>query len=325
MYYNRTLSKGFADLFMDGGPLRWLIDYVRSNSDLDFQLRRNEQEEWASIYRRRTQILGIKPSSETGHLTLFADDAHKEVCSDLYGNKAVTSVTHVYQSCLDKIRDFRKEKGPKDFFYENKKEGYYQHMLARDYGILSNADSIFVIVDREAVPGYDSNEEKQSILGSLKERYNKLKGKVGQNCWAPGDELDLLALDKTGNILLIECKHHDKNNSQQIYQLPLQVGFYHELLSSRELEGKLQEGVLKLLSQKQELGLISRDWKVPALSGKIIPMINVSEPNYKSRAYDRLSEILNSCRKEKGQDFLKELRAYGYTEEGGLTPLTLPT
>lgn len=42
LYYARLLRGDFAELFMEGGPLRWLVDYVKEHPDLDFQVRRNK-------------------------------------------------------------------------------------------------------------------------------------------------------------------------------------------------------------------------------------------------------------------------------------------
>ena len=51
-------------------------------------------------------------------------------------------------------------------------------MLARDYGILSNADSIFVIVDREAVPATTVMRKNKAYLAlSRKDTTNSRKGR----------------------------------------------------------------------------------------------------------------------------------------------------
>ena len=31
MYYARLLRGDFAELFMEGGPLRWLVDYIKEH------------------------------------------------------------------------------------------------------------------------------------------------------------------------------------------------------------------------------------------------------------------------------------------------------
>lgn len=324
MYYNRTLTDDFAQLLMAGGQLRWWYDFVKSRVDLDFLIGKNNKAEFISIYRGLTRIMTIKPTRNAGIVNIDAAPSYKEIAQEFFGVKSVSSIT---KEPIELIINHLMANGIKDRYYGNKKEGYYQNELSRKYGICSSDDSDFVIIDKEAVIGYENESEKKQLFSSLQDGYKELQRKISNldsdkygkdlDKRAIGNELDFLALNKNGDVLLIEYKHG--SNTSGIYLSPLQIGLYYDNFSLLPKK-VLQDGITRMFEQKQRIGLINEKWKKPELSGRIIPVLIISNPNIKSSACTKFYEILEFCKKSKGSDFLRNLKTYSYTTDGGLVP-----
>ena len=237
MYYDRTLEK-LAYLIKKHGPLRWLFDYVMNNEELDFLIGKNNQKEWISVYRGLSRILTILPCKEQGKVKIDAANAYKRLSSnikiDVYGAKEISDL-----ACNQLCALVESIKNDKKFvrYYQNQKEGYYQNILSRKYGICGTPENEFVIIDKEAVIGYENEEEKKKKYAPFHARYKKLLSTVSvknpkrfsSNLGKKsiGNEVDFLALDKEGNLLIIEYKHG--TNTSGIYLSPLQIGMYYDL------------------------------------------------------------------------------------------------
>lgn len=212
-----------------------------------------------------------------------------------------------------------------DRYYNNKKEGFYQNELSRKFGICGLQSDDFVIIDKEAVIGYTNITEKNKVYGRIRKGYEELQKSISKNDAkrygkeidkkSIGNELDFLAFDKEGNILLIEYKHG--TNTSGIYLSPLQIGMYYDLFTEFPKE-KLEMAVNEMLEQKKRIGLINPNWKTPKIK-KIIPVLIISDYNDKSSAKQKYCEILKFVRGLKGDDFLKNIRTYNYTSQDGLT------
>ncbi len=323
MYYNRTISKNFSELIEDGGKLRWLFDYVNERDELDFLIGKNNNSEWISIYRGLSRILTIKQSRKQSEIKIDAADSYKKLTADIYG---VKSLSHNFKSDLDKLLSIVGKDKKFDRYYNNRKEGFYQNELSRKFGICGSQSDDFVIIDKEAVVGYADTAEKNKIYGVIRKGYKELQTTISNKDAkrygkdlaekSIGNELDFIALDKEGNILLIEYKHG--NNTSGIYLSPLQIGMYYDLFTALPIE-KLQQAVYEMLEQKKKIGLINPNWKNPKIKN-VIPVLIISDYNYKSTAKVKYQEILEFVKLSKGNGFLKEIRTYNYTSQNGLTP-----
>ncbi|MDF1518793.1 MAG: hypothetical protein P1P79_12685, partial [Lutibacter sp.] len=235
MYYNRTISKGLASLLETGGELRWLFEFVKNHKELDFLIGKNSSKEWISVYRGLTRILTILPINST-FVFIDADEKYKAISPNLYGQK---SVNENFQNDIENLIAQIEQNSQFDRYYKNKKEGYYQNELSKKFGICGNPDTDFVIIDKEAVIGYSNQAEKVNLLGNIQQKYKQLQKEIsllnperyGKDLGkkAIGNELDFLALDKAGNILLIEYKHG--TNTSGIYLSPLQIGMYNDIFT----------------------------------------------------------------------------------------------
>lgn len=322
MYYNRAISKEFASLLEKKGELRWLFDFVKNHSELDFLIGKNNSKEWISIYRGLTRIVSISPSKETT-IQISGAGKYKKIVPNLYGRK---QTNENFQNDIELLIDQIEQERSFDRYFNNKKEGYYQNELSRKFGIYGSPDSAFVIIDKETVIGYEDAAEKNSIFGSIQLKYKRLQklvseedperfGKDLENKTI-GNELDFLALDKAGNILLIEYKHG--NNTSGIYLSPLQIGLYFDIFTKYP-KPDLESAVLEMLEQKKKIGLINPAWKVPDTIKEIIPVLIISEYDEKSSAKAKFAEILKFTRYHLGSDFLRNLRTFNFTMKNGLS------
>ena len=325
MNYNRKISNSFSSLIEKGGEMRWLYDFVEGNNELDFLIGKNKSKEWISVYRGLSRVLTITKTKKTDIIKLDGAKAYKNILPKLYGKKS-TSI--MFKKELEHLVNVVSKDEKFDRYYKNKKEGYYQNILSRKYGICGNKNDNFVIVDKEAVVGYLNQKEKDIEFHKFQPKYKQLQTDItlknnkryGKNNdkKSVGNELDFLALDKNGNILLIEFKHG--TNTSGIYLSPIQIGMYYDIFTSIPRKD-LEKAVFEMLIQKQKIGLICPNWTTPDSIKEIIPVLIISEYNYKSSAKQKFDEILDFSRTKLGLDFLNNLQTFNFTETNELMNL----
>ena len=323
MYYNRTLSSEFSKLIEPGGKLRWLFKFVKNHNELDFLLGKNGSKQWISIYRGLTRILEINPTKDPKIIHIVADKKYKEMESELYGKK---NINDNFETNIKRLVKHIENDSHFDRYYKNKKEGYYQNILSNKHGICGNPDTDFVIIDKEAVIGYKDEQENNRLLGPIQNKYKQMQKYISANNpkrygkslkkKAIGNELDFLALDKEGNILLIEYKHGTYTSG--IYLSPLQIGLYYDIFTNFPRED-LEHAIYDMLAQKKKIGLINPGWKTPTKLKEIIPVLIISEYSYRSSSKIKFDEILQLAKEINGKDFLRNLRTYNFTEKNGLS------
>jgi len=322
MYYNRTISQTFSNLLEPKGQLRWLFDFVKDKDELDFLIGKNNLKEWISIYRGLSRVLSIIKTGDQNKIKLDGAEAYKKILPCLYGIK---STTENFSTELNNLVEIVSGDSQFDRYYNNRKEGFYQNMLSRRCGICSDINNEFVIIDKEVVIGYLNQKEKDKLLGPIQLRYKRLQKKVsslnskrfGKNLGNKpiGNELDFLALDKKGNVLLIEYKHG--KNTSGIYLSPLQIGMYYDIFNKLPKKD-LENAIFKMLDQKQNIGLINKDWVRPSVLKGIIPVLIISEYNYKSSAKIKFNEVIHFIRNEH-EEFLSNLQTCNFTMKKGLS------
>jgi hypothetical protein len=284
MYYDRKLSESFATLLEKNGKLRWLFEYVKRNNELDFLIGRNNSKEWISVYRGLSRIVTINPYKYSDDIKLSAAQAYEHIDKtknlELYGkhkpNKIFSKQLNVIINEIKKDEKFNR-------YFNNKKEGYFQNILSRQYGICGKADDPFVIVDKECVIGYKDIDEKDKEYKKFSQEYKSLQKRISNNNPKRfgrdlqkkpiGNEVDFLAVDSNGAILLIEYKHG--TNTSGIYLSPLQIGMYYDLFSEcrNRDRTKFDSTIISMLKQKQKIGLVNTGWKIPGRLEKILPVL----------------------------------------------------
>jgi hypothetical protein len=322
MYYNRKLTDSFSALIEPGGALRWLFDFVKNRPDLDFQIGKNKTPEWISVYRGTTRIIKIQKTNDPGRIVVEGALKYKTIYPILYGPK---SISINFQKELEEFLYLINADRTLARYYNNEKEGFYQTALSRKYGLCGCPTDDFVIIDKEAVVGYLDKKEKAKLFGPFQQKYKIMQRdisdfnseKFGQNLEkkAVGNELDFLALDKEGNILLIEYKHG--TNTSGIYLSPLQIGLYYDIFTGLP-KTELSKAVFEMLAQKQKIGLINPGWVKPAVIKDIIPVLIISNYNYKSSAKGKFEEIMDFLRPRLNPEFLKTLQTSNFTLQSDL-------
>tara|TARA_Y100000294_G_scaffold138903_1_gene132328 strand:- start:531 stop:977 length:447 start_codon:yes stop_codon:yes gene_type:complete len=147
MYYNRKLTDAFSSLIEKNGSFRWLYNYVKEHEELDFLIGKNNSTEWISVYRGLSRILTINPCKSSGYVKISAAEPYRDIAENgkltIYGEHKVSKI---FQNELDKIIEEVANIRTFDRHYNNKKEGYFQSILSRKYGICGEPDDDFVIV-----------------------------------------------------------------------------------------------------------------------------------------------------------------------------------
>ena len=328
MNYNRTLDNDFAKLLFKKGELRWLYKHVEKQEDLDFLIGKSESDQWISVYKGLSRFIKIQPR-KNGKIKIDGAKKYKSIKPELYGTFSVDDFKSkkTQETWLKDLKGLKDDlnKDPKfDKNYNNKKEGYYQNELSRKFGLEGKKDDDFVILDKEAVVGYLNQKEKEKHYVQLQKRYNEILAylskkdakKFGKNLEKKsfGNELDFIALDKKGNILLIEYKHGTNNSG--IFLSPLQIGMYVDMFSDLP-QKEFFKVIEEMFEQKKKIGLINSDWEKPKFK-KIIPVLIIS--NYKkSTSKEKFKDVLKISKEKLGDNFLKDLKCFKYTSEEGLT------
>jgi hypothetical protein len=324
MYYNRVLTGDFAKLLENGRELRWLFDFVLQHEELDFQIGKSSSKEWISVYYGLTRLFSIRKLKNSA---IFIDTAatYQKISKNLYGKK---SISDNFQDAIEGLIVQIENESKFDRYYKNEKEGYYQNIFSRRFGICGKPDDEFVIIDKEAVVGYKDQKEKDGMLGNIQKKYKQLQLEIsnqdskrfGKDLQKKsiGNELDFLALDKQGNILLIEFKHG--TNTSGIYLSPLQIGLYYDIFTELP-RNELESAVSEMLVQKQKIGLINPLWHNPESIKEIIPVLVVSNFNERSAAKANFQGVLGIIKEKIDDSFLNNLQVFNLSFENRIVKL----
>ncbi len=330
MYYKRLISEELKCLLIGGGELHWLFNLVKGKDDLDFLIGANNSKQWISVYCGTTSLLDI---TFTGGLVRIS--AHKKYINlaqnnslNIYGYKETTNLN--FEDDFVQFLSFLHQNNHMERHYGNKKEGYFQNLFSRQFGILSNGSEDFVVIDKEAVVGYQNMLVKAKYFDKQREKFKAIKQhlsefdakRYGSNIGkeALGNELDFLAVNRDGKVLLIEFKHG--SSTKGIYLSPIQIGLYYSILQDyiHYYRQNFIDDVGEMIQQKKDMKLISRDFPEVKLSGGIVPLLIIAKYNPRSSALDSFRNVLRICREELKDDaFLSNLEVYEYDEHQNLT------
>ena len=265
--FDRALSEDFFVNHLD--ELRDLIQSIATIDGedpcaFDIHLRENDK---IMIYHGETCVLTValknKDHPFNAHKTYGQEDRD---CSSAY-LKLVGLHTWSRNEAKILMKEYL-EKIPKSVHrskYGNLKEGFWKNKLGVRFGRHFEESDPWLIVDREAVIGFENEKDKENFYGPMKDGcaafVRKLQDedteKWGKSCKRLGNELDLLVLDKDKNLVCIELKH-GKAKASEIYWGPAQVSLYRNIFGYEAVIGTVSVGIKKMVKQKVALGLLPR-------------------------------------------------------------------
>lgn len=182
----------------------------------------------------------------------------------------------------------------------NQREGYWQNRLCRRYGRHWTPNDEWLFVDRECVIGFNNTDERQAFYERIRTRHQGVRDRLQQAdpaVWgAPdgkvlGNELDLLAINRGGDLVAIELKHGQ--NASGIYWSPLQVGVYRDAFET--ILGSIRGSLQKLVQQKIALGLLpAAASRLLAASGlkRVEPIVAVADPDEHSACWQKMADVI---------------------------------
>lgn len=311
--YERALDEHAESALRRDQPFGFLVNDVPVATDdpaaLDIHLREGNK---LMYYRGTTRLLTVRITSRKGvfRVRASADKAYGRYpkCRREYAGLMkewladdAPAMRSAFLAYLPKAISAAGKQ-----YYGNKKEGYWQNQLCVRFGRNWQPGDPWLIIDRECVLGFDSTKEKDAFYDKARRGYQKIRDtlqKVPNSKWgkptgkAFGDELDMLALDTAGRLVVIELKHGA--NGSGIYWGPLQSGFYHEAFSTAL--AKVEGDIKKLVQQKIGLGLLPSKART-LLSGSALamgePVLAIAKPNENSACWDRMGQVLQRAASE---------------------------
>jgi hypothetical protein len=296
MNYNRVMNDRIVKLLEC--EYRWLVDFVKQRKDLDFQT----GSDWFSIYRGTARIFKVTSSGR-----ISAHQKYMQMEPDLYKKPS----ERLFISLIDKIKNYvcleGKNSGKNTLkrYYDNEREGFYQNNISRRYGLCGKGDDVLIIIDKEAVVAFEKEDIKNNILEPLKNHYRKIAkeilekeelrfpSKLDETSF--GNECDFIALTKKGELILMELK--DGKDTQKIYLSPFQISMYCDIFNhcDKESDDKFRETILKMVKQKQGMGLLNPLWTTPNKITKILAALVVGGDYSKaaSEKYNIVRQYIN--------------------------------
>lgn len=301
IYYKRELSQELMNLFKEGGELNWIIDFVKREDSLDFQTGSNNGKSWFSIYRGTGRVLTIT-TNRNGVPKFDASEVYKELCRDFYSNPS-----------KEEFRKLLEQIGQKDTlkrYYDMSNEGFFQTLIGRRFSLFCKEEDEFVIIDKEFILGYESKKVRDKCTEQLVNKYQGIidELKNGGDAWTKnleqtGNECDFVAINREGDIILIELKHG--KNTSGVSLSPLQVNKYADLLEKylKIPENDFEKVVRNMIKQKIALRILNPKWEIPEkLSGTIFRYVVCGSQNierYPTKdAKKRFCEIRKAVKNE---------------------------
>lgn len=310
--YRRALTtKEPYESILRGGPLGFLLSNIPLPPDdsfaLDVQLREKNK---VMYYHGTTCLLTVKFSVTADHgevtrIGMTAAPSYSK-CSEYtalmrrdWTLADAPKLRDAFQRYLSSVISVTADR----YYRRPKAEGRWQNRLCIEWGPQATPDTEFMIIDRECVIGFDTTPEKEAFYSSQNRPYLEIRrqlqtdaketfGQVREKAF--GDELDMLALDKQGNLVVIELKHGSYHTG--IYWGPLQALTYRDAF--RSTLSAITPGIKALVKQKVALGLLPES----ALSRlpddfftDVKAILAIAEPEHEHWCWERLSRVVRQA------------------------------
>jgi hypothetical protein len=292
IWYDRTIPDEFRAELGPGGTFERLVRFAKGRHLADVQLRATGSLSWATIYCGLTNVLHVE-HRRTRRYRLRADIRH------MAANKAgppggilgwtTWSTPAQLMAGWPAIEAYMTGQfngvAPR---WTN--EGAVQAMLCA-YGGES-----YQVIDREAVFGFRDTAERERVHKALRTPLLKaLDVPMPEGWWRPpaslGGELDILAVDARGRLLVMEVKPAD--SLPGITWAPLQVSFYARLFRhwSEAVGEESAEILTRMLGQRIAIGLEQELGVSLSYPLNIVPVVAIQDPVAHPQALARLNAV----------------------------------
>lgn len=307
MRYSRLLSSLFCEQLQSGslsGLLPSTLSFDNDSFPVDVHIREGDK---LMFYHGTTSLLTMSydKSSHSFNFSaalVYSKSREYQSLSRRWKIAEMKKIIPLIMSYLKAAISLAKAED-----YQNKKEGFWQNRLSITFGQHWQPGMDWLIIDREAVIGFENSEEKQSHLEPIRLKYQTVKERLQQKDSAKwgqpnskrfGDECGFLALGPDGELFCIELKHG--SNTSGIYWGSLQVAVYSDLFTSAL--DCITEGIKDLVRQKTIVGLLpaEAESRLPEGNFKSIhPILAVTAPNDRSSCWKNLDEVIRECPESK--------------------------
>lgn len=299
--FERYFTPEEATLLGTGGALNFLIsDHINGAEDdstaFDIHFRENNK---LMYYHGTTCVLIATVNRQSVKFTADKRYRRSKHAGDLFKSWRVENALEIRNSVKLYLAGIRSDVANR--YYANGKEGFWQNKLCRYYGPKWDESKEWLIIDRECVLGFKTGKEKKEFYEQKRERYQNIRTRMqsaDQKSWgAPkkkgfGDELDMLAISPSKELLTIELKHG--GNTSGIYWAPLQVSVYHDAFG--EVLESISEGIKTMVAQKVNAGLLPQTALSRLPQGNFTSIRAVvaigKPPSARSRCWKKMTEVL---------------------------------
>lgn len=305
--FERCFSQAEGALLATGGALNFLIsDHINGTENdpaaFDIHFRENNK----LMYYHGTTCVLI--ASLNGQSVKFAADKRyrgSKHAGDLFKSWQIENAIEIRKNVKSYLAGIRSDVANR--YYANEKEGFWQNKLCIYYGPKCDESKEWLIVDRECVLGFGTGEDKEKFYKQKREKYQNIRTSMqsaDQKAWGTpkkkgfGDELDMLAISPSKELIAIELKHG--SNTSGIYWAPLQVSVYHDAFG--EVLESISEGIKTMVVQKVKSGLLPQTALARLPQGNFTSIRSVvaigKPPSVRSRCWKKMAEVLAAMTNE---------------------------
>jgi hypothetical protein len=292
IWYDRMIPEEFRAELRPGGRFERLVRFARGRHLADVQLRATGGLSWATIYCGLTNVLHLEYRKKRGY-RLRADQRY--MAANQAGPPEGILPWATWSTAVELMAGW-----PAIEAYMTRQfngvaprwtnEGAVQAMLC------ANGGESYQVIDREAVFGFRDTGERERVHEELREPLlEALQVRTPEAWWrrpaSLGGELDILAVDARGRLLVVEVKPGD--SLAGITWAPLQVSFYARLFQHwSEAVGEESAVILnRMLGQRIAIGLEKESTVSLSYPLDIVPVIVIGDPVVHPQALARLHAV----------------------------------
>ena len=320
--FDRRVPPELADALAPGGPMHELVEIAQSELgwahglDLRLRARPGHAGARATLYLGLTQVLHVrylgperfKLQGQTGKG--FAAKLDPTLFDPSWAvPQSLDRLVAGWPSVMTYVRAAI-EAAPRRYLSA---EGLVQARLAR-------GGEGFVPIDREVVINFPSQPVKDAALSREVVGIRAARDRLAMtHRWAEkakafGDELDMLAVDRKGRVLVVEVKHG--GDTAGVGWTPAQVARYLRLCQLWVDATSSAASILNgMLEQSRKIGLVNDPSFKVTDPVTLVPVIAIGEPVKNAAVANERMTIVHGALAEQGVE-LRELDVWSVDGEG---------